>query len=786
VEKANAVFGRERKGLIFVEYQHFLTATLDFARLQRARENLAQIEGRLQRIDDDGRPADGQVHAEEHARDGNDTKKEAKEELLAAAQAAREGIAEVCFSSTVERLTLQRYCSVLNNTLAFKSALQLGMPAQAMEPFEQALEASLDAAALSGWAVASIAEDNEFREALEGYRQEELEVKGVIYRGWRRLAMMCEAGADLREWARFPLYLLQPAYQAFPSLADLSEAQDRVLEQQHVLWHWQARLAKGFPAPPSSASVAPNEQLGPTQQQQQQQLQRQEEEIKEQLAVQRAVMAKLETDVRGIQKMIDLLPFLSQSNVGFVMVAAQCIRDLFKGLSGSEDEHAWTSAFPSAPGPLSSVIPDLTTATTNSFQLATSAAHGLVEQMLRCQARVERAKQLQAKDRLPELKDQLKGLTERVAGMRNQPTHTVFEGCRITVYAPASRRVLLQTIVSAYDLKKNQVRIADTLPESLRDVQKAVIKQREDAAAAAAAAAAADALEFGEGASDKRAKATAVTAVKSRAVEGAQSVETAPAYAIPWLDYLARAVPLSVAASGLNHKDVRFLLEKCLRIPASRNVSGPRPMGRPHVRFTTSAELGFPSDATSVELIVDDSSSSSDPSPNLQHGTGAGSERKDAASDPARQPDSASAAARASGGGGRSSTLLASNERLLGARMPVVRLEKEGGGVVKSIVAIGMCEMKWARRGHGGGLLRVVQADGNEERCKYDEVHGLLPEYLPGPCAYAQMTGADLSVLISLFRASATANHSALPIHHWVVYAATYSHKSSIYDLIWH
>jgi len=779
VEKAKTVCGRERKGLIFVEYQPFMTATLDFARLQRARENLAQIEGRLQRIDDDGRPADGQVHSEEHARDGNDTKKEAKEELLAAAHAAREVIASVCFSSTVERLTFQRYCTVLKNTLAFKSSLQLGRPAQAIEPFEQALEASVDAAALSGWAVASTAEDNEFREVLEGYRCEELEVKGVIYRGWRRLAMMCEAGADLREWARFPLYLLQPAYQTFPSLADLSEAQDRVLEQQHVLWQWQARLAKGSPASPSSASVAPNEQLGLTQQQQQQQQQQQEEEIKEQLEVQRTVMAKLEADVRGIQKMIDLLPFLSQSNVGFVEVAAQCIRDLFKGLSGSEDEHAWTSAFPSAPGPLSSVIPDLTMATTNSFQLATSAANGLVEQMLRCQARVERAKQLQANDRLPELKDQLKGLTERVAGMRNQPTHTVFEGCRITVYAPASRRVLLQTIVSAYDHKKNQVRIADRLPESLRDVQKAVIKQREDAAAAAAAAAA-DAPEFGEGASDKRAKAPALTAVKSRAVEGAQSVETAPAYAIPWLDYLARAVPLSVAASGLNHKDVRFLLEKCLRIPASRNVPGPRPMGRPQVRFTTSAELGFPSDATAVELIVNGSPSSSDRSPNLQqhgHGTGAGNEQKDAASDPARQPDSASAATRAVGGGRSSSKLLASNERLLGARMPVVRMEKEGGGVVKGMVAIGMCEMKWARRGH----LRVVHADGNEGRCQYDEVHAVLPEYVPGPCAYAQMTGADLSVLISLFRASAaTANRKTLPIHHWECYAATYSYKSSI------
>jgi len=49
-------------------------------------------------------------------------------------------------------------------------------------------------------------------------------------------------------------------------------------------------------------------------------------------------------------------------------------------------------------------------------------------------------------------------------------------------------------------------------------------------------------------------------------------VDTSPWYAIPWIDYLARAVPHNVAASGLQSGDMRFILQHCLRIPASRNV----------------------------------------------------------------------------------------------------------------------------------------------------------------------------------------------------------------------
>ncbi len=30
-----------------------------------------------------------------------------------------------------------------------------------------------------------------------------------VYLGWRRLVLMCEAGADIKEWSKFPLHLLQ-------------------------------------------------------------------------------------------------------------------------------------------------------------------------------------------------------------------------------------------------------------------------------------------------------------------------------------------------------------------------------------------------------------------------------------------------------------------------------------------------------------------------------------------------------------------------------------------------
>ena len=46
--------------------------------------------------------------------------------------------------------------------------------------------------------------------------------------------MLCEAGADLREWALFPLHLLQPAYLAFARAGDVALAQERVMQQQQV------------------------------------------------------------------------------------------------------------------------------------------------------------------------------------------------------------------------------------------------------------------------------------------------------------------------------------------------------------------------------------------------------------------------------------------------------------------------------------------------------------------------------------------------------------------------
>jgi hypothetical protein len=49
-------------------------------------------------------------------------------------------------------------------------------------------------------------------EALRGYRAVEQQVKGQVYLGWRRLVMMCEAGAVMSEWQLFPPHLLQVTY----------------------------------------------------------------------------------------------------------------------------------------------------------------------------------------------------------------------------------------------------------------------------------------------------------------------------------------------------------------------------------------------------------------------------------------------------------------------------------------------------------------------------------------------------------------------------------------------
>ena len=179
-------------------------------------------------------------------------------------------------------------------------------------------------------------------------------------------------------------------------------------------------------------------------------------------------MQKRQAAVVETQNMLDLLPHVTHTNIRFVIVAASCIRAMSApSSSGSENENLWTFAFPSAPGLLSGAIPDLATSTTNSFLLANRAAKAQVARMLGIQARLEKAKKEKKPEAIRQLNDDLKIRKELVQNMAIRLQDNVFEGCRITVYAPGSRRVLLQTAITKYDPKKNEVRIVQRLPERL-------------------------------------------------------------------------------------------------------------------------------------------------------------------------------------------------------------------------------------------------------------------------------------------------------------------------------
>ena len=128
---------------------------------------------------------------------------------------------------SVMPLTYSQYCEELEKTTGAKSA----MPA-----------------AFDG----IYGEDSEWREALLEYRRMEQRVKDVVYLGWRRLVMMCEAGADVMELSMFSLNLLQPTFQVFPHWAHLVEHNDQVLQQQYLVWDCEARLAH------SSKATAPS------------------------------------------------------------------------------------------------------------------------------------------------------------------------------------------------------------------------------------------------------------------------------------------------------------------------------------------------------------------------------------------------------------------------------------------------------------------------------------------------------------------------------------------------
>jgi hypothetical protein len=128
---------------------------------------------------------------------------------------------------------------------------------------------------------------------------------------------------------------------------------------------------------------------------------------------QKGVLAAREARVQVTQKMLELLPWLTRGNLDLVLCTAPAIRAMFES-SSSDDDYLWATAFPSAPGPLNGYIPDLVACTTNSFALASGAAHASVQRLLHCQARLRRAKAAKMSEQVPGLQQDVRAAQAEV------------------------------------------------------------------------------------------------------------------------------------------------------------------------------------------------------------------------------------------------------------------------------------------------------------------------------------------------------------------------------------
>ena len=152
-----------------------------------------------------------------------------------------------------------------------------------------------------------------------------------VYLGWRRFVMMCESGARLSEWARFPAHLLQAAFSAFPHRERLEQAQERVLEQQQEVSMLQDRAEhkQGDTAPLAGNSPPSAES----------------KELRDQLVSARHELTLRLAQVTELQHMLGLLPWVSASNIQWVLLAAPTLRTMWTqqsgAVEGSEQQHAW-------------------------------------------------------------------------------------------------------------------------------------------------------------------------------------------------------------------------------------------------------------------------------------------------------------------------------------------------------------------------------------------------------------------------------------------------------------
>jgi hypothetical protein len=246
------------------------------------------------------------------------------------------------------------------------------------------------------------------------------------------------------------------------------------------------------------------------------------------------------------------------------------------------------------------------------------------------------------------VREEIHSMESEVQKMGERRGDRALEGCAVKITG-AEGKLLAKSLIVRYDMKKNEVRLLDPV-DNLASTIKA--------------------------ASDRAAQGT----IKADQLEG---MEQRPTYSIAWLDFLARAVPPSLAPA-LSPEHAQMVVEIGVRIPPSRNLKGQfLPYAPPSMVMQGAAGFLFP--ATGRQLQIRSASQG--------RGGWVGGPRD---------------------------------------RMEILDVREEG----KKVLVRGFC---------GGGSptegdVRVWDEAGEEWEGKFKEAEGVLPRERRGPLDFSELT----------------------------------------------
>lgn len=366
---------------------------------------------------------------------------------------------------------------------------------------------------------------------------------------------------------------------------------------------------------------------------------------------------------------------------------------------------AWRTSFPSAPGPLQAPVEAVVRGSQGVFGLsAAAAARAVVGRLQKAKGRLRvlmgRGDAAKARD----VREEVHEMEKQVHKIHERRGDRAFEGCSVIVKASDGSTLAKSRIIRlhgdtphnsslpaafdesmpfpcvlpppppcSYDVRKNLVRLADPVDSISPDI-------------APGAKALASASPFDAVSSDPR-----------------------PRYAISWLDFLSRALPLSLACA-LTPRHAQLMVEHAVRIPSSRNI--PRlslPYPPPAMLLRSAAGLLFPASARFVQVRTDNKRV-----------------QTRAASDDEAQNQ-------------KSAEIEAQNQWSAG-KLEV--LEVIDGGT--RMLVEGVCGAGFPREGDA----LVWDAEGAEWEGNYKDAKGVIPRERRGPQDLSQLTHCTLGVAL--------------------------------------